>query len=94
MEMSKYISHNYNDYPLLYKYAEQPTVNLGDFRVLEVIHTTCNMSTCDLLDVYAPELVALRLWACISGKSIMPMLQLLHMLYACVCMYVYAHCEL
>ena len=59
MEMSKYISHNHNDYPLLYKYAEQPTVSLGDVRVLEVIHTTCNMSACGLSDVYPPELVAL-----------------------------------
>ena len=41
----------------------------------EVIHVTCNMGACDLPDMHARSQpfqfghVALRLWACISGKS-------------------------
>ena len=48
--------------------------NFGQiFRVPEVILVTCNMGAHDLSDMYArPQPfgpVALRLWACISGKS-------------------------
>ena len=38
-----------------------------------MIHNTCNMDTRDLPDMYA-----LGLQAYISGKSLVPMLQLLH----------------
>ena len=50
----------------------------------EVIHITCNMGTHGLPDMYAQSLgpAALGLWAYISGKSLMPMLQLLHILYS------------
>ena len=44
--------------PLLCKYAEQSTINLGDFRIPEVIHITCNMSTHALPDMYALVLQA------------------------------------
>jgi len=40
---------------------------------MEVLHISCNMYTNDLPDMYA-----LRLWAYISGKSLVPMLQLLY----------------
>ena len=39
----------------------------------EVIRSTCNMGARDLPDMYA-----LGLRACISGKSLVPVLQLLH----------------
>ena len=68
-------SHNHNEYPLLYKEAEISMSRLGKF--LECwkcyIIITYNMCTRDLPDMYA-----LRLRAYISGKSLMPMLQLLH----------------
>ena len=44
-------------------------LSLGDFGVPEVIYITCNMGTSDL-----PNKYALEHWACISGKSLMPML--------------------
>ena len=37
-----------------------------------MLHISCNIGTCDLPDMYA-----LGLWAYISGKSLMPILQLL-----------------
>jgi len=40
---------------------------------MEVLHISCNMCTHDLPDMYA-----LSPWAYISGKSLVPMLQLLH----------------
>jgi len=40
---------------------------------LEVLHNICNMGTHDLPDMYARSL---GLWAYISGKSLVPMLQL------------------
>ena len=46
----------------------------------KVIHNTCNMAIHDLPDMYA-----LELQACISGKSLMAMLQLLHVLVFTVC---------
>ena len=48
------------------------------FRVPEVIHIICNMGAHDLPDMYALGPAARGLWAYISGKSFMPMLQLLH----------------
>ena len=40
----------------------------------EVIRISCDMGVYDLLDMYA-----LSPWACISGKPLMPILQLLLM---------------
>jgi len=45
---------------------------------MEVLHISCNMCTRDLPDMYALRPVALRLWAYISGKSLVSVLQLLH----------------
>ena len=50
------------------------------FRVPEVIRITCNMGSS----------VALGLWAYISGKSLLPMLQLIHV-QAHVCMDMLTH---
>ena len=47
------------------------------------------MGSCDLPDMYALRPAALGLWAYISGKSLMPMLQLLHVYHVwhtCICM--------
>ena len=48
----------------------------------KVIHNTCNMALCDLPDMYTQSLracgAALGLRVYISGKSLMAMLQLLH----------------
>ena len=43
-----------------------------------MMHNTCSMAICDLPDVYAQGPQARGLWAYISGKSPMAMLQLLH----------------
>ena len=64
--------HNHNEYPLLYKEAKISTSGLGKFLELEVLHITCNISTHDLPDMYA-----LSPQAYISGKSPVPMVQLL-----------------
>ena len=47
---------------------------------MEVLHVSCNMYTHDLPDMYALNFgpAALGLWAYISGKSLMSMLQQLH----------------
>ena len=50
---------------------------------MEVLHNSCNIcpGTLDLTDIiFSPQPVALglRIQAYISGKSLMPMLQLLH----------------
>ena len=53
------------------------------YRVPEMIHITCNMGSCELADV----MYALSPWALayISGKSLLSMLQLLHLqCYQCV----------
>ena len=42
-----------------------------------MLHITCNMCTRDLPDMYALSPAALGLRAYISGKSLVPMLQLL-----------------
>ena len=51
----------------------------------EVIHSTCNMGACDSPDTVCMPLAlgpaALGLRAYISGKSLAPMLQLLHVPY-------------
>ena len=50
--------------------------------VMEVLHNTCNMCIGDLSDMYASVLgpATLRPQACISGKPLMPKLQLLHII--------------
>ena len=63
--------HNHNEHLLLYKEAKISTSSLGRF--LECQNITCNMCTRDLPDMYA-----LSPRAYISGKSLVPMLQLLH----------------
>ena len=47
------------------------------FRVLQVIHITCNMGSWDLPDMYALSPQAYGPWAYISSKSLLPMLQLI-----------------
>ena len=42
----------------------------------QVVYNTCNMGTRGLPDIYTLRLVALVLWVYISGKPLMPMLQL------------------
>ena len=67
-------SHNHNEYPLLYKEAEILTLSLGKF--LECRKCYILLVTCALSDL--PDMYALGLQAYISGKSLVPMLQLLH----------------
>ena len=43
-----------------------------------MLYISCNIGTHDLPEMYALGPVALGLWAYISGKSLVPMLQLLH----------------
>ena len=43
---------------------------------MKVLHISCNIGTHDLPDMYA--LSPRGLWAYISGKSLLAMLQLLH----------------
>ena len=74
-------SHNHNEYPLLYKEAEILMSSLGKF--LECWKCYILLVTCALV-IYlicmpsALGPVALGLRAYISGKSLVPMLQLLH----------------
>ena len=49
-----------------------------------MLHISCNIGTRNLPDMYALGPVALGLWAYISGKSLVPMLQLLHMTYVII----------
>ena len=52
-----------------------------------MLHISCNIGTRDLPDMYA-----LGLWANISGKSLVPMLQLLYKqvsFHMCIDMHVY-----
>ena len=51
--------------------------HLADFRVLEVLHNSCNIGTRALPDMYA---LALGHRAYISGNALVPMLQLLNVL--------------
>ena len=61
-----------------YKYI--PAVSMHTYkRVTQVEYISCNMGTCDLPEIYALTLgLRPRARAYISGKSLMPMLQLLH----------------
>ena len=45
-----------------------------------MLHINRNIGTRDLPDMYALEPAAFGLWAYISGKSFVPMLQLLHVI--------------
>ena len=57
-----------------------------------MLHISCNIGTRDLPDVYALSPQALgRLRAYISGKSQVPMLQLLH---SHVKLVIYTHCQI
>ena len=69
-------SHNHNEYPLLYKEAEISTSSLGKF--LECRKCYILLVTCALVIYLICMPSALGLQAYISGKSLVPMLQLLH----------------
>ena len=91
-------SHNHNEYPLLYKEAEISTSSLGKFlecRKCYILLVTCALVIYLICMPLALGPAALGLRAYISGKSLVPMLQLLHVciyvrMYVCmfVCMYV------
>ena len=71
--------HNHNEYPLLYKEAKISTSKFGKiFRVPEVLHKKLLLVICALVIYLICIPSAVGLWAYISGKSLMPMLQLLH----------------
>ena len=56
-----------------------------------MIHNICNMAIRDLSDMYALSPVALGLQAYISGKSLMAMLQPLHIkIYGQILMCIYS----
>ena len=69
---------NHNKYPLLYKEAEILTSGLG--KSLECWKRYILLVTCALVIYLICMPVALGLQAYISGKSLMPMLQLLHII--------------
>ena len=74
-------SHNHNEYPLLYKEAEISTSSLGKFlecRKCYILLVTCALVIYLMCMPSALGPVALGLRAYISGKSLVPMLQLLH----------------
>ena len=60
------------------------------FRVPEVIHITCNMGAHNLPDMYILRPAPLGLWANKSGKSFVPMLQLLYIAMY-IAIYAYIH---
>ena len=71
--------HNHNEYPLLYKEVKISTSKFGKiFRVPKVLHKKLLLVTCALVIYLICIPSAVVLWAYISGKSLMPMLQLLH----------------
>ena len=70
--------HNHNKYPLLYKEAEISMSSLGKF--LECRKCYILLVTCALVIYLICMPSALGLRAYISGKSLVPMLQLLHKL--------------
>ena len=75
-------SHNHNEYPLLYKEAEISTSSLGKFlecRKCYILLVTCALVIYLICMPSALGPAALRLRAYISGKSLVPMLQLLRM---------------
>ena len=47
----------------------------------QVVHNSCNMGTRGLPDIYTLGPAALVLWVYISGKLLMPMLQLYNKLF-------------
>ena len=69
-------SHNHNEYLLLYKEAEILTSSLG--KVLECRKCYILLVTCALMIYLICMPSALGLRAYISGQSLMPTLQLLH----------------
>ena len=74
-------SHNHNEYPLLYKEAEISTSSLGKFlecRKCYILLVTCALVIYLICMPSALGPAALGLRAYISGKSLVPMLQLLH----------------
>ena len=82
-------SHNHNEYPLLYKEAEISISSLGKF--LECRMCYILLVTCALVIYLICMPSALGLQAYISGKSLVPMLQLLHVrIYACTQIHMYA----
>ena len=73
-------SHNHNEYPLLYKEAEISTSSLGKFlecRKCYILLVTCALVIYLICMPSALGPAALGLRAYISGKSLVPMLQLL-----------------
>ena len=57
----------------------------------QVVHNSCNMGTRGLPDIYTPSAlgpVALMLWVYISGKPLVPMLQLYN-IYIYIYIYIY-----
>ena len=76
-------SHNHNEYPLLYKEAEISTSSLGKFlecRKCYILLVTCALVIYLICMPSALGPAAIGLRAYISGKSLVPMLQLLHVL--------------
>ena len=76
-------SHNHNEYPLLYKEAEISTSSLGKFlecRKCYILLVTCALVIYLICMPSALGPAVLGLLAYISGKSLVPMLQLLHTL--------------
>ena len=74
-------SHNHNEYPLLYKEVEISTSSLGKFlecRKCYILLITCALAIYLICMPSALAPAALGLRAYISGKSLVPMLQLLH----------------
>ena len=74
-------SHNHNEYPLLYEEAEISMSSLGKFlecRKCYILLVTCALVIYLICMPSALRPAALGLRAYISGKSLVPMLQLLH----------------
>ena len=74
-------SHNHNKYPLLYKEAEISTSSLDKFLECQkyyILLVTCALVIYLICTSSALGPAALGLRAYISGKSLVPMLQLLH----------------
>ena len=80
-ENVKINSHNRNRYPLLYKHTEISTSSFGQIlecRKCNILVVTWALVLCLIYMPKARGPVALGLWAYISGKALVPMLQLLH----------------
>ena len=88
-------SHNHNEYPLLYKEAEISTSSLGKFlecRKCYILLVTCALVIYLICMPSALGPAALRLRAYISGKSLVPTLQLLHNVTYVGSYYLYEPC--